>query len=302
MEGSYTPNYVQIEYGMLCNSNDTSYNVFRNFENSLFTYIHSIITNGTIIGGIKHKVMRFSKSKKRWLESLQVQERETHVGKCSKIRNTTLISRIYLLNIKIFIKNKHLFYTNKRIHSIHTRFKTNLYPPTAKLTRFQKGLYYSTIKIFNNLPQEIKDIANDILPFRNALKRFLLANSFHNSKEYFNYRTLSIEIYMDMWGHPQCNSPSSVQFSARQHDNTLSLPLSNPSLSVNRLHSQLQTKCSFPSQHFNTSIYSTSHTYLICQLTNGRTGRPREDCIKMATFPAWGHSTPASTRRHIKKD
>jgi len=52
-------------------------------------------------------------------------------------------------------------------------------------------VYYSAIKIFNNLPYEIKDFANDILPFRNALMWFLLANSFYNSKEYFNYRTMA---------------------------------------------------------------------------------------------------------------
>ena len=33
---------------------------------------------------------------------------------------------------------------------------------------------------------EIKDLANDISPFRNTLKRFLLENSFYNSNEYFN--------------------------------------------------------------------------------------------------------------------
>jgi len=55
-------------------------------------------------------------------------------------------------------------------------------------------VYYSAIKIFNNLPHEIKDLANDILPFQKALKRFLLANSFYNSKEYFNYRRRSIVI------------------------------------------------------------------------------------------------------------
>jgi len=55
-------------------------------------------------------------------------------------------------------------------------------------------VYYSAIKIFNNLPHEIKDLANDILPFQNALKRFLLANSFYNSKEYFNYQRCSIVI------------------------------------------------------------------------------------------------------------
>jgi len=58
---------------------------------------------------------------------------------------------------------------------------------------FQKGAYYSVIKIFNNLPHNTKDLANDILPFQNALKRFLLINSFYNSKEYFNYQRYSIE-------------------------------------------------------------------------------------------------------------
>ena len=93
----------------------------------------------------------------------------------------------YIYSISIYVvKNKLLFHTNNQIHSIHTRFKTNLHPPTANLTKFQNGVYYSAIKICNNLPHKIKDLANDILPFRNALKRFLLTNSFYNSKEYFN--------------------------------------------------------------------------------------------------------------------
>jgi len=89
------------------------------------------------------------------------------------------------------IKNKHLFYTNNQIHSVHTRFKTNLHPPIANLIQFQKGVYYSGIKIFNNLPHNIKDIDKDngIIPFRNALKRFLLINSFYNTEEYFNYHS-----------------------------------------------------------------------------------------------------------------
>jgi len=99
-----------------------------------------------------------------------------------------------IFSISIFvIKNKHVFYTNNQIHSIHTRFKTNLHPPTADLTKFQKGIYYSAIKIFNNLPHNIKDLANEIVLFRNALKKFLLINSFYNSEEYFNYQRYSIE-------------------------------------------------------------------------------------------------------------
>jgi hypothetical protein len=73
---------------------------------------------------------------------------------------------------------------------VHTRFKTNLHPPIANFTKFQKGVYYSGIKIFNNLPRGIKDLANEITLFWNALKRFLLINFFYNSEEYFNYQIM----------------------------------------------------------------------------------------------------------------
>jgi hypothetical protein len=58
-------------------------------------------------------------------------------------------------------------------------------------------MYYSAIKIFNNLPHNIKDLANEIVPFQNALKRFLLINSCYKSKEYFNYQRYSIENWID---------------------------------------------------------------------------------------------------------
>jgi hypothetical protein len=86
------------------------------------------------------------------------------------------------------MKNKHLYNTNNQIHSVHTRFKTNLHPPIANLTKFQKGGYYSGIRIFNDLPHDIKDLANKITLFQNVLKRFLLTNSFYNGEEYFNYQ------------------------------------------------------------------------------------------------------------------
>jgi len=76
---------------------------------------------------------------------------------------------------------------------MHTRFKTNLHPPIANLAKFQKEVYYSGIKIFNNLPHNIKDLTNEIILFWKVLQRFLLKNSFYNSQEYFNYQRYSIE-------------------------------------------------------------------------------------------------------------
>jgi hypothetical protein len=95
----------------------------------------------------------------------------------------------YNQHMSMFIeKNKHVFAANNQIHSVHTQFKTILHPPIANLTKLQKGVYYSGIKTFNNLPHEIKDLANETIQFQNALKRFLLINSFYNSDKYFNYQ------------------------------------------------------------------------------------------------------------------
>ena len=122
---------------------------------------------------------------------------DSHRGLFKKFEILPLYSQ-HIFSISIFvIKSKHLFYTNNKIHSILTRFKSNLHPPTANLTKFQKGVYYSAIKIFNNLPHNIKDIANEIVLFWNALKRFLLINSFYNSKEYFNCQRYSTENWTD---------------------------------------------------------------------------------------------------------
>jgi len=101
MEGSYRPNYAQIEYSMFCNSNDTSYNVSRNFKNGLFCIHNSIINYEIILEGNQPYSDKIFKIQKGWLKLSQIQEWEIHVRNCSKIRNTTLILSIYILNINI---------------------------------------------------------------------------------------------------------------------------------------------------------------------------------------------------------
>ena len=104
-----------------------------------------------------------------------------------KLEILPLHSHIFSLSIFV-IKDKYLFSTNYESYNVHTSFKTNLHPPIANLTKFQKGVQYSGIEIFNSLPHNIKDLANEIKLFWNALKSFLLTNSFYSSEEYFNYQ------------------------------------------------------------------------------------------------------------------
>jgi hypothetical protein len=48
-------------------------------------------------------------------------------------------------------------------------------------------LYYSGINIFNHLPENIKELSNNLILFRSTLKGFLYANSFYTVEKFFNY-------------------------------------------------------------------------------------------------------------------
>ena len=94
-----------------------------------FAYIHSIISYGIIFWGgnqpYNDKIFKIQKRVIRIITSSRTRDSCRELFK--KIRNTTLIFYIYLLNINIcYKKNKHIFYTNNQTHNIHTRFKNQL--------------------------------------------------------------------------------------------------------------------------------------------------------------------------------
>jgi hypothetical protein len=60
----------------------------------------------------------------------------------------------------------------------------HLHLPANKLAKVQKGVYFSGIRAFNNLPQSIRDLSSDVINFKQALKKFLLFGSFYSLNEY----------------------------------------------------------------------------------------------------------------------
>jgi len=59
---------------------------------------------------------------------------------------------------------------NLENHSIHGRQSNNLHPLHAI---YQKEVYYSGIKTFNNLPSDFKNISDDLKEFKRASKHIL---------------------------------------------------------------------------------------------------------------------------------
>jgi hypothetical protein len=84
------------------------------------------------------------------------------------------------------VKNRELFKLNPDIHHIETIYNNDLHLPSTQLNLYQKGVFYSGIKMYNNLPSSIKDLSHDIKQFKQALKGFIQSNSY-SLEEYFNF-------------------------------------------------------------------------------------------------------------------
>jgi hypothetical protein len=73
-----------------------------------------------------------------------------------------LASEFFLSLLSFVVDNIETFQTNSDIHNITTRYRYNLHVPNTNLSKCQKRVYYSGIKLFNNLPPTIKSLNHDI--------------------------------------------------------------------------------------------------------------------------------------------
>jgi hypothetical protein len=94
-----------------------------------------------------------------------------------------------ILNI-LFLFTLPLWHTYIDNHSTDTRQRNNLYLPQENSTFYKKGAYYSRIKVFNNSPLEIENVAGNQKKFKTALKQFLFTDCFHTLEEYLNQSVL----------------------------------------------------------------------------------------------------------------
>jgi len=154
-----------------------------------FAFAHSILAYGIIFWGIsKHSNMIF-KIQKRMIRIITDVDSRTSCRNLFKQLGILPLQSQYIYSIMSFVStNRELFVNNAVIHNFPTRNQKDLHPPIANLSVFQKGVYFSGIKIYNNLPTRIKQLSHDTLKFKKAVKRFLLDKSFYSLEEYYNWK------------------------------------------------------------------------------------------------------------------
>jgi len=83
------------------------------------------------------------------------------------------------------IRNKNQFLVNSEVHNIDTRQHANLHQPSVNMAKYQKGVYYLGVKVFNMLPSYIKTKFDNPKKFKVVLQKILYKNSFYSLNEYF---------------------------------------------------------------------------------------------------------------------
>jgi len=137
-------------------------------------FFHSVMRYGIIFwGNSLHSSTIFSMQEKaiRIMEGCGNTVPRRNLFK--KLQILPLTSQYTLSLLMFVVQNKNLFSRNTENHNIDTRQRNNSYLPQANITIYQKGAYYSGIKIFNNLPLEIKNVAGNQKKFKVALKKIL---------------------------------------------------------------------------------------------------------------------------------
>jgi hypothetical protein len=85
-----------------------------------------------------------------------------------------------LYSIMLFVvANQNKFQTNLTVHGRNTRNRNQFYLPSARISCFQKGEFYSGIRIFNGLPDNISSLRCDGVQFKTELQKYLITHSFY---------------------------------------------------------------------------------------------------------------------------
>jgi hypothetical protein len=93
---------------------------------------------------------------------------------------TPPVAYLYILSLVDFIiDDQEIFRTNPSIYNINTKNEHHLDRPNANPSYFQKGTFYTGIKLFNNLPPSVTILKNDKAKFRAALSKYLHRHCFY---------------------------------------------------------------------------------------------------------------------------
>lgn len=151
-----------------------------------YSYFHSILSYGLEFWGSSNNTLTILKIQKhavRAIFGLNMRESCRQFFINSKIFT---IYNLYIFKLCLIIYDKKTeLTTSSDIHTYNIRTKNLLRLPKVHLTKIQNGPNYTGIKLFNQLPDSIKNIDTK-KHFKKQLKKWLSKFCFYNLQEYYD--------------------------------------------------------------------------------------------------------------------
>ena len=159
----------------------------QNMKIVYFSFFHSIMTYAVIFWENSADRNKVFKLQKRGIRLNMYSSNRISCRSLFKKLGILPLQSQYILSLALFVvKNLEMFTPNSDIYTKNNRSKSNLFLPQTRLTKYQKGVYFAGIKIFNCLPENIKKILIT-QKIKNELKKFLLLGSVYSVEEFYEW-------------------------------------------------------------------------------------------------------------------
>lgn len=154
--------------------------------NIYYAYVHSRLSYGIIFWGRSVSINYLFKVQKRCIRAICNKGPRTSCRPLFQKLKILTVHDIYVLESSIFVKKYPFLFTNNAFHhSYTTRNKNDLVITQTHLNKMLKGPLNSLIKIFNNIPQELKFLPID--KFKIKFKNYLTNISLYTLEEFFSF-------------------------------------------------------------------------------------------------------------------
>ena len=154
-----------------------------------FAQVQALIKYGIIFWGTSTLVRKVFIMQKNILRIIYKLKPRDSCRELFQLKQIMTVYSLYIYSLILFVvNNPYIFELNSVIHGYNTRSKNDFHPPNVNLTKFKKGKYYLSIKVYNYLPTNIKVHNQNIPQFKRVLKEFFIKHPFYSMDEYFEYK------------------------------------------------------------------------------------------------------------------
>jgi hypothetical protein len=84
------------------------------------------------------------------------------------------------------VNNLNIYQTNSSDHGMYTRQQIKLHISSVRLSSIQRDVYYSSVKIFNQLTQNILKFYYNIHIYKTLLRDYFVKNYSYFIEEFFS--------------------------------------------------------------------------------------------------------------------